>query len=114
MRQSGIVAAAGIYALEHNVERLAEDHANARAIAERLAQVDGVAVDLERLETNIVVFRLAKGARDAATVTERAAERGVLVFAFGPRTLRAVTHLDVGAGDCRRAADVLAQAIAGD
>jgi threonine aldolase len=110
MRQAGIVAAAGLYALEHNVERLAEDHANARAIGERLHGCDHVELGLP--ETNIVVFGLRAGAPDAATVVARAAERDVLVMAFGPRTVRAVTHLDVARADCERAADVLAEAVA--
>jgi threonine aldolase len=111
MRQSGILAAAGVYALEHNVDRLAEDHANARTIGERLAGCPGVELDLDRLETNIVVFRLAAGAPDAATVVARARERDVLVMAFAPRTVRAVTHLDVTRADCERAADALAAAV---
>jgi threonine aldolase len=110
MRQSGVLAAAGVYALEHNVERLAEDHANARAIGERLHGCDRV--ELGPPETNIVVFGLRAGAPDAGTVVARAAERGVLVMAFGPRTVRAVTHLDVARADCERAADVLAEAVA--
>ncbi len=105
MRQAGVLAAAGLYALDHHVERLPEDHANARAIGERLAAVDGVQLDLDRLETNIVVFRLADGAPDAATVVARARERGVLVMAFAARTVRAVTHLDVTAEDCAAAAE---------
>ena len=112
MRQSGVLAAAGLHALEHHVERLAEDHANARLIGERLAACDGVALDLAALETNIVVFGLREGAPDAATVVARAAERDVQVMAFGPRTVRAVTHLDVGRDDCERAADALADAVA--
>ena len=112
MRQAGVLAAAGLYALDHHVERLPEDHANARAIAERLAAVDGVRLDLDRLETNIVVFRLAEGAPDAATVVARARERDVLVMAFAARTVRAVTHLDVTTEDCAAAADVLADCVA--
>jgi threonine aldolase len=112
MRQSGVLAAAGVHALEHHVERLAEDHANARLIGERLAGCAGVTLDLDALETNIVVFRLADGAPDAATVVARAAEREVLVMAFGPRTVRAVTHLDVSRADCERAAEALAAAVA--
>jgi threonine aldolase len=112
MRQAGVLAAAGLHALEHHVERLPDDHANARAIGERLAACAGVAVDLDRLETNIVIARLGEGAPDAATVVARARERGVLVMAFAPRTIRAVTHLDVTAADCATAADVLAQAVA--
>jgi threonine aldolase len=113
MRQSGILAAAGVHALEHNVARLGEDNANARLIGDRLASCAGVRIDLARLESNIVVFRLEDGAPDAATVVARAREAGVLVMAFGPRTVRAVTHLDVSHEDCETAADVLATAVAG-
>jgi len=113
MRQAGVLAAAGLYALDHHVERLPEDHANARAIGERLAAVDRVRLDLDRLETNIVVFRLGEGAPDAATVVARARERDVLVMAFAARTVRAVTHLDVTAEDCAAAADVLADCVSG-
>ncbi len=113
MRQSGILAAAGSYALEHHVGRLAEDHANARVIGERLAASPHVRIDLDRLETNIVVFHLEDGAPDAAEVVRRAGEQGVLVLAFAERTVRAVTHLDVGTEACRRGAEVLAQAVEG-
>jgi threonine aldolase len=111
MRQSGVLAAAGVHALEHHVTRLAEDHANARVIGERLAACRSVEIDLDGLETNIIVFRLQQGARDAPAVVARAAKRGVLVMAFGPRTVRAVTHLDVSRADCRQAAEVLAEAV---
>jgi len=111
MRQSGILAAAGLYALDHHVEQLGEDHANARLIAERLVGLPGVALDLATVETNIVVFRLDPGSRDAAAIVARAREAGVLVSALGPRTVRAVTHRDVGRESCRRAADLLAAVI---
>ena len=112
MRQSGVLAAAGIYALENHVARIAEDHINARLIGGRLFGCVGVEIDIEALETNIVVFHLREGAPDAAAVVARAAERGVLVMAFGPRTVRAVTHLDVSREDCEHAAGVLAEAVA--
>jgi len=111
MRQSGVLAAAGVHALAHNVARLAEDHANARLIGERLAECAGVALDLAALETNILVFELRDAAPDAATVVARAAQRDVQVLAFGPRTVRAVTHLDVSRADCERAAEALAEAV---
>ena len=107
MRQVGILAAAGLHALDRHMERLAEDHANARLIAERLAGSRRVAIDLATAQTNILVFSLADGAPDAATLVTRARERGVLLFAFGPRTLRAVTHLDVTREQCARAAEIL-------
>jgi threonine aldolase len=113
MRQAGVLAAAGLHALEHHAGRLADDHRNARAIGERLAEVPGAHVDLDRLETNIVILRLGDGLPDAATVVARAKERGVLVMAFAARTVRAVTHLDVSAEECARAAEILAECVAG-
>jgi len=113
MRQVGIVAAAGIYALEHNLVRLAEDHVNARLIAERLAGAPGILLDLKTVQTNIIVFRTTPEAPDAAVVVTKAKENGVLVSAFAPRMVRAVTHMDVSRDDCVRAASVLAAAIAG-
>jgi threonine aldolase len=110
MRQSGILAAAGLYALDHNIDRLAEDHGNARIIAERVADTRA-AIDLATVQSNIVIFRVPEPLPDAATVVRRAQQQGVLVSAFAARTVRAVTHLNVDATDCRRAADVLAQAI---
>jgi threonine aldolase len=112
MRQSGVLAAAGVHALAHHVDRLADDHANARLIGERLHGCAGVELDIDALETNIIVFQLRDGAPDAATVVARAAERNVLVMAIGPRTVRAVTHLDVSRDDCELAAGVLAGAVA--
>src|SRR5215472_15265417 len=111
MRQSGILAAAGLWALDHNLERLAEDHANARLLAERLAGLRGVSLDLATVQSNIVIFRMEEGAPDAATIVARAKENDVLVSAFGTRSVRAVTHLDVGREQCRQAADSLAQVI---
>ena len=107
MRQVGILSAAGIYALDHNLERLRDDHANARKIAETLAASRRVVLDLATVQTNIVVFHLADGAPDGPTVVARAKERGVLVFAFAPRTVRLVTHLDVSAAECANAAGIL-------
>jgi threonine aldolase len=109
MRQSGILAAAGLWALEHNLARLPEDHANARLLAERIAGLRGVSLDLTTVQSNIVIFRMEEGAPDAATIVARAQEAGVLISAFGVRTVRAVTHLDVSRADCELAADRLAQ-----
>lgn len=102
MRQVGILAAAGLHALDHHVERLAEDHAHARLLAEACG------VDPETVDTNIVVVQ-----RDDATrFMAEAAEEGVRVAAVGPRTVRLVTHLDVSADDARRAAAVLSRVAA--
>jgi threonine aldolase len=107
MRQVGLFAAAGLYALDHNMQRLADDHANARLFAEKIATSRRIVIDLETVQTNIVVFSIASEAPDAQTVVARAREHGLLVFAFGPRTIRAVTHLDVSREQCRRAADIV-------
>jgi threonine aldolase len=112
LRQAGIIAAAGLYALDHNLARLPEDHANARLIAERLAGVKGVRLDLATVQSNIVIFRMEEGAPDAATIVARAKEHGVLVSAFAARTVRVTTHLDVTREQCRQAAEVLATAVA--
>jgi len=99
MRQVGILAAGAAYALDHHVDRLAEDHAHARLLAEACG-VDPVGVD-----TNIVVLDRP----DAGAYVAAAREEGVLVSAVGPRTVRLVTHLDVSAADAHRAAEVLAR-----
>ena len=101
-RQAGLLAAAGIYALDHHIARLAEDHANARLLAVNL-QSAGLAV--RSPETNIVLVDVA----DAPAVAARAAAQDVRVSAFGPKLLRLVTHLDVTEKDCLRAAEVLAR-----
>jgi len=95
MRQTGFFAAAALHGIEHHRARLAEDHANARRFAQALATHPSVELDLATVQTNIVVFRLRAGTIDAATLVQRARERGVLVNAFDARTIRAVTHLDV-------------------
>ena len=111
MRQSGILAAAGLYALDQGMAHLAEDHANARAIAEAIPKT-GAEIDLATVQTNIVIFRLPVHLPDAETVVRCAKERGVLALAFGPRTVRATTHLNVSAAQCRRAGEVLASVLA--
>ncbi len=107
MRQSGILAAAGLYALDQGMTHLAEDHANARAIADLIAQT-GAEIDMATVQTNIVIFKLPGNLPDAETLVQRAKEQGVLVLAFAPRTVRATTHLDVSAAQCRRAGEILA------
>ena len=107
MRQVGIFAAAGLFALDNNMARLVEDHANARLMAGRLARSRRIAIDLATVQTNIIVFGLSPDAPDAMTIVAKAREHGVLLNAFGPRTIRAVTHLDVSREQCARAADIL-------
>lgn len=104
MRQTGHYAAAALYALEHHRARLAEDHRHARWLAEGLARLPGVEIELATVQTNIVVFRVA----DAAGWVAQAREQGVWLNAFGPRTVRAVLHLDVGATQVEQALALLA------
>lgn len=114
MRQNGIFAAAAIYGLDHHLARLAEDHANARTFAERLAAGAPVQLQLSSVQTNIVVFHLPQSVPlDAPTLVARARDQGVLLNAFAARTVRAVTHLDVDGGQCARAAAVLMKLLAG-
>jgi threonine aldolase len=94
MRQAGIIAAACLYALDHHVERLAEDHANARHLAEGLAEIPGIELDPATVETNIVWFDV-RARMSAVELAAALKERGVLIGAFGPTRMRAVTHLDV-------------------
>jgi threonine aldolase len=111
MRQVGSFAAAALYALDNHYDRLADDHDNARLVADELAQSPRVVLDPGAVATNIVVFGLTPDAPSADDVVARAAEEGVLVFAFGPRTVRAVTHLDVETASCRAGAAALRRVI---
>jgi len=104
MRQAGIIAAGGIFALRHHVKRMAEDHANARRLAEGLARLPGIVLDPASIDTNIVIFE-ARGALDAPAAVAALLARGVRMGAMGARTIRAVTHLDVSADQVERALD---------
>jgi threonine aldolase len=109
MRQVGILAAGALHALAHHRARIADDHANAKALAERMAGVEGVRVDRATVETNIVNLDLDL---PADAVARAARDAGVLINPTAPRRLRAVTHLDVSRADVETAAEVLAQAVA--
>jgi threonine aldolase len=107
MRQSGIVAAAGLYALDHHVERLAEDHANATRLAEGLAEIDGVTCDPAGVETNIVMFDL----EDAVKSGDELRAAGVQLTRVDDHRMRAVTHLDVSADDIERALEIVREVV---
>lgn len=114
MRQAGIIAAAGIVALERMVDRLADDHAHARTLAEGLARMQGLVVDLERVQTNIVIVRIDRGGPErsvaaAEELVRGCAARKVKVHAMGPAAIRCVTHKDVDAEDIRRALDAFGE-----
>jgi threonine aldolase len=111
MRQAGILAAGAAYALDHHLARLADDHAAARAFAEAVAERAAAAVELDSVETNIVV--LNTGTRPAAALAAAAQEQGVRVAALGPRMIRAVTHLDVTRTQCLTAGEVLGDLLQG-
>lgn len=111
LRQAGVLAAAGLIALEEMPARLGEDHANARVLAERIASMRGVEIDLGTVETNIVLFKL-QGQGDAAAVVEKLKPRGVLAGTVGPHAVRLVTHNDVDRTMCERAAEILEEVLA--
>jgi threonine aldolase len=113
MRQAGVLAAAGLIALEQGPKRLHEDHANARLLAETLAEIPGVSIDPESVETNIVIFSL-DGTRRPAELVARLKERGILISALGHNLIRLVTHLDVDRAACVTAADAIAEVVEAD
>jgi threonine aldolase len=98
MRQVGILAAAGLIALEEGPERLAEDHANARRLGEGIANIPGTAIDLDRVVTNIVIFDISETGKTSAEITQTLASQGILAIGFGSQ-IRMVTHIDVSAED---------------
>jgi threonine aldolase len=99
MRQAGILAAAALLALEAMVDRLAEDHANARLLGEGLAEIPGIEIDLKRVQTNIVIFAVRSPAADATAFTRGLAARGILAHQISPDSIRLVTHKDVNRDD---------------
>ena len=106
MRQSGLLAAAGIMALEENVERLAEDHTLARALAEGLDALPGLECPADSVDTNIVRVAVTHPDRTAASLAEAFGEHGISVLSLGPKHLRFVTHLDVGLEDVERVLEI--------
>jgi threonine aldolase len=109
MRQSGILAAAGLYALEHHRARLREDHAHAKRLAVRLQQIPAVTIDPTLVETNILFFDVHSKQFSVPAFVAALKQEGVLINAVGRHTCRAVTHLDVSADDIERAADGIAR-----
>ena len=112
MRQAGILAAAGLIALEEMPARLPEDHAHARYLAEALAKLPGIEIDLASVQTNIVIFNLTDG-RDAAGLVAALKAKGVLCGSVGEHSVRFVTHRDVDRAACEAAMDVLRETLAG-
>jgi threonine aldolase len=111
MRQAGILAAAGLYALEHNIERLAEDHLNAKRLARGIAEIEGLDIDVNTVATNILYFGVRLAGLTVPILLERLKAEGILMLGTGPSSIRAVTHLDVSKDGIERAVEVLRKVV---
>ncbi|BDC52897.1 threonine aldolase [Bryobacterales bacterium F-183] len=111
MRQVGILAAAGLIALDEMPALLSADHANARLIAERVAEIPGVSIDVDKVMTNIVIFDIARTGKDATAVSAELKRRGVIINGVGGTRMRAVTHYDVSRADCEEACAILSDVL---
>ena len=112
MRQAGVLAAAGLIALEEMPSRLGEDHANARFLASQLAQLPGIQLDPKRVETNILIFDIGATGLSTSELSASLKKRGVLMNGANSRQMRAVTHYDVTRDDCARAVETIAAVVA--
>jgi threonine aldolase len=110
MRQAGIIAAGALYALDHNIERLAEDHEKARVLAEAIRETPGLSLDPDLVETNIVIFNIDPALGTAAEFVKKLREKGVMISAAGRQRIRAVTHLDVSLEQIRHACEEVQKA----
>jgi len=108
MRQVGLLAAAGLYAVENNIQRLAEDHDNARLLAEGLNKIESFEIDMNRVQTNIVITDISKSGKNSAEIAAIMQPAGVLAVPFGPTRIRFVTHLDVNREECLKAVEIVA------
>ncbi len=113
MRQAGIVAAACIHALDHHLDRLADDHTNAQILVQAIHDTPGLSLTTPKIDTNLVWFRLDPSKGSAASLAAKLREQGVLVLSAGPHKLRACTHLDVSRAQAEQAADVLRRVVRG-
>ncbi len=111
MRQTGYLAAAGIYALDHHVERLAEDHVNAKLLAAAIAELDCFQIDLKDVETNILYFRVIEKTINPGELKEELKKNGILIHQVGADHFRAVTHLDVSRQDILQVVSLLKQVV---
>jgi threonine aldolase len=109
MRQAGVLAAAGLIALEEGPKRLPEDHANAKLLAEGLAKLRGIKIDPKKVETNIIVFDMRGTGMDSAAFTRKLMEKNVLASGISPTEIRIVTHMDVDRGACERALEAIGE-----
>ncbi len=111
-RQAGVIAAAGVYALRHNIERLAEDHANAKLLAEGLAEIPGIRVDRDAVQTNLFFFDTSDTGLEPAAIEAGMRARGVRLHAWGPR-IRVVTHLGVSRADAEHTVEAMREVVLG-
>jgi threonine aldolase len=111
MRQAGIIAAGCLYALDHHIERLAEDHRNAQILAQAIADTPGLHLEPPEVDTNLVWVRIDREAGTAKDITARLKQQGVLIHAAGPQKIRACTHLDVSKAQAERAAETLRKVV---
>ena len=109
MRQSGMMAAAGIFALKNNVSRLAEDHENAQVLVERLSQIDGIELKSKKIETNIIFFKVNTLNINAVQLSASLLDQGIRINVTGENSVRAVTHMDVDRKSVIEAADAIGQ-----
>lgn len=109
MRQAGIIAAGALYALDNNIDRLAQDHQHAKNLAQIISDVDDIEVDLERVQTNIVIFKLSPSLGSASDFCVKARERGVSMLPFSHEHVRAVTHLHIDDDQANRAGEIIAE-----
>ena len=115
LRQAGMMAASALYALEHNIDRLEEDHDNARAFADAIAEIDGIKLNPADVETNLVFFEVDPRKMTGAELSARLREKKVIAYASGnPQRLRACTHLDVTRDDLMQVADILRGILEGE
>ena len=112
LRQAGIVAAAAIYALDNHVERLADDHANARLFASAISEIEGIIIDPEGVETNLVFFGVDPELGDAGQLSAKLRQKGVIINSTGSHRLRGCTHLDVNREDVLKAAGIIGECVA--
>jgi threonine aldolase len=113
MRQAGIIAAGALYALDHHISRLAEDHEKARVLADAIRETPGLTLDPDVVDTNIVIFKIAPQLGTAAEFTAKLREQGVLMYDVGRHRIRAVTHLDVTLEQVRSAGELISEIAVG-
>jgi threonine aldolase len=111
MRQAGVLAAAGLIALEESPRQLPEDHRNARLLAEGLARIPGIHLDPARVQTNIVIFEVAGTGLSSSDISTRLKQKGVLMNGISPTHMRAVTHHDVSRPDCEKAIELMTEVV---